>query len=573
MRCFVVIGNLFCRGRLLFLSKAASRDRSANIKIKLCFISIIVSLTVSVAGCERKTLVDIGTENQVLYFGNATEVTGVDPHGTNGMPEQRIIKSLFEGLVSKDPKTLAIVPGVADRWDVSEDGMTYVFHIRETAKWSNGDPVTAHDFVNSWLRGLMPALANETVTSLFVFKNAEKFYKKEITDVSQVGFKAVDDQHLKIELENATPYFLQLLDYIALFPVHTASMQKYGALDDPANPWSKAGNFVGNGAFTLKEWVPGRSMIVKKNPHYWDKDTVRLNEIHFLPIEQILVEERMFKARHLHRTEWMPFEKIPVYRDKKDPEYNHAPYLGSYYYAFNVTKPPFDDVRVRKALVYAIDRQLLVDTVTHGVQAPAGSITPPDTAGYTSRTQINYDVEKARALLAEAGYPNGEGFPHAELLYNTQEQHQAIAQAIQQMWKKNLNIHVPLKNQEWKVFLHEIKNLNHYVTRLAWVGDYLDPNTFLEVFTSYSGDNRTGWKNPKYDALIEKAATIRNQEERFEVFQQAETLLLEEVPIIPIYYYTTNNLVSTQLKGFYPNILDYYSYKHLYLESDKKSPE
>lgn len=224
-------------------------------------ILILVVLLIGLIGCERKTLVDMGTEQQILFYGNATDVTGVDPHGTNGMPEQRIMAAIFEGLVAKDPRTLEIVPAVADRWEVSEDNMTYVFHIRENAKWSNGDPVTAHDFVNSWLRGLMPALGNETVTALFLFKNAEKYFFNEITDRSLLGFKALDDQHLKIELENPTPYFLQLLDYIALFPVHTANIKKFGELDDPANPWSKVGNFVGNGAFTLKDWMPGRSII------------------------------------------------------------------------------------------------------------------------------------------------------------------------------------------------------------------------------------------------------------------------------------------------------------------------
>ena len=516
--------------------------------------------------CERRTLVDIGAEQQILYFGNGTDVTGVDPHGTNGMPEQRVMLSLFEGLVSKDPKTLEIVPAVADRWEVSEDNMNYVFHIRENAKWSNGDPVTAHDFVNSWLRGLMPALGNETVTSLFVFKNAEKFYNKEITDVSLVGFKAIDDYHLKIELENPTPYFLQLLDYIGLFPVHTGNMKKFGALDDPANPWSKPGNFVGNGAFTLKDWVPGRSMVVEKNPYYWDKERVRLNEIHFMPIEQLLVEERMFKAGHLHRTEWMPYSKMPVYRAKKDPQYNHYPYLATYFYGFNVTKPPFDDVRIRKALAYAVNRDALVESVTNGVQNATGALTPPDTLGYTSKSQIEFNIEKARKLLADAGYPNGQNFPGAELTYNNSEDHRKIAEAIQQMWKKNLNINIKLKNQEWKVYLYEIKNLQHNVARMAWVGDYVDPNTFLEMFTSTSGDNKTGWSNKQYDDLIRKAATIADKEKRYEVFQQAEAILLDEVPLIPLYNYTTNNLVSTQLKGFHPNILDYYSYKNLYLE-------
>jgi len=533
---------------------------------KLVRILILAMLLLGLIACERKRLVDLGTEQQILYFGNGVDVTGVDPHGTNGMPETRIIAAVFEGLVGKDPQTLEVVPGVSDRWEVSDDRMTYTFHIRENAKWSNGDPVTAHDFVNGWLRGLMPSLGNETVTALFVFKNAEKYYRNEITDVSLVGFKALDDRHLRIELENPTPYFLQLLDYVALFPLHTASMQKFGKLDDPTNPWSKPENFVGNGAFTLKEWVPGRSLVVKKNPHYWDSANVRLNEIHFMPIEQLLVEERMFKAGHLHRTEWMPYAKMPAYRERKDPEYNHYPYLSTYYYGFNVTKPPFDDVRVRKALAFAVDRETLVESVTNGVQIPTGALTPPNTLGYVSRSQMVFDLEMAKQLLAEAGYPDGKNFPSVELTYNNSEDHRKIAEAIQQMWKKNLNISVKLRNQEWKVYLHETKNLNHNIARMAWVGDYVDPNTFLEIFTSESGDNKTGWKNKKYDDLIRKAATIANKDERYEIFQQAETLLLNDAPLIPLYNYTTNNLISTQLKGYHQNILDYYSYKKLYLE-------
>lgn len=536
-------------------------------------ILILVVLLIGLMSCERKTLVDMGTEQQILFYGNATEVTGVDPHGTNGMPEQRIMAAIFEGLVAKDPRTLEIVPAVADRWEVSEDNMTYVFHIRENAKWSNGDPVTAHDFVNSWLRGLMPALGNETVTALFVFKNAEKYFRNEITDRSLLGFKALDDQHLKIELENPTPYFLQLLDYIALFPVHTANIKKFGELDDPANPWSKVGNFVGNGAFTLKDWVPGRSLIVEKNPYYWDRDTVRLNEIHFMPIEQLLVEERMFKAGHLHRTEWMPYSKMPVYRAKNAPEYNHYPYFSTYFYVFNVTKPPFDDVRIRKALAYAVDRKTLVESVTNGVQSATGALTPPNTLGYTSRSQIHFEPEKARQLLSDAGYPDGKNFPSVELTYNNNEDHRKVAEAIQQMWKKHLGINVKLKNQEWKVYLHEVKNLNHNIARMGWVGDYIDPNTFLGVFTSDSGDNKTGWKNKQYDDLLKKAATTVGKNDRFEILQQAEALLLDEAPLIPLYNYTTNNLISTQLKGYHQNILDFYSYKHLYLESDNKPAE
>lgn len=526
----------------------------------------LILLLILVVACERKTLVEIGNQQQILYFGNGTEISGLDPHGTNGLPETRIISALFEGLVAKDPKTLEIVPALADRWEISADGLRYRFHIRENAHWSNGDIITAQDFVNAWRRGLMPGLANETVSSLFLFKNAEKFYRNEISDISLVGFKADGDHYLDVELENPTPYFLQLLDYIAMFPVHTKSIKMYGELDDPANPWTKPGKIVSNGPFMLKEWIPGKSLVVEKNPFYWDKDIVKLKEIHFMPVDQLLVEERMFKAKHLHRTEWMPFEKMPAYKARNDSQYNHYPYFSTYFYVFNTKKPPFDNVKVRKALAHAIDRQLLTEKVTNGVQMPAGAFTPPDTLGYTSRAQIDFNLEKARKSLAEAGYPDGKGFPKVALTYNTSEDHRKIAEAIQQMWKKNLNIDVDIQNKEWKVFLYEMKSMNHQIARRAWAGDYIDPNTFLEIFSSYSGENRTGWNNPQYDQLLQKAATITNKEERYEIFQQAEKLLLDEAPFIPIYYYTTNNLISKHLKGFYPNIMDYYSYKHLYLD-------
>jgi oligopeptide transport system substrate-binding protein len=527
---------------------------------------VVIILLFLLTACERQTLVDVGNQKQILYFANGTEISGLDPHGTNGLPEARIVAALYEGLVAKDPKTLEIVPALADRWEISEDGLRYRFHIREDARWSNGEAVTAHDFVNTWLRGLMPALANETISSLLLFKNAEKFYNQEITDPSLLGFKAEDDQHLVIELERPAAYFLQLLDYMALFPLHVPSIQKYGAIDDPANPWAKPGRVVSNGPFVLKEWVPGRSLIVEKNPYYWDKENVKLNQIHFLPIDQLLVEERMFKAKHLHRTEWLPLEKMRIYRERNDAEYNHYPYLSTYFYIFNTARAPFDNVKVRKALGHAIDRQLIADKVTNGIQIPATALTPPDTLGYSSKAQLEFDLQKARRLLAEAGYPDGKGFPTIVLSYNTSEDHRKIAEAIQQMWKKNLQINVEIQNKEWKVFLHERKNRNYQIARMAWAGDYIDPNAFLEVFSSYSGENHSGWNNPRYDQLLKQASLEMDREKRNKIFQEAEAILLEEAPFFPVYHYTTNNLISKHLKGFYPNIMDYYSYKHLYLD-------
>lgn len=534
------------------------------------FFAILACLFLMVACGDRKKLVDLGTEQQIIHISNATEPSGVDPHTTSGMPEYRLQMALFEGLVAKHPETLEIVPGVADKWQMSDDGLIYTFHIREDAKWSNGERLIANDFARSWHRALMPSLANEYVESLFVLKNAEKFFKQELKNFSEVGVKALDDNTLQIELENPTPYFLQLLDHHSMFPVHINTISKFSPIDERDSTWTRPENFVGNGPFVIHEWTPGKVFSVTPNPYYWDAKMVKLKEMRFYPVEQLLAEERMFKAGQLHKTEWMPIAKIEKYKKANDPEYVTFPYLATYFYILNVTKPPTNDVRVRKALAYAVDRESIAKNITKGQQLPAYSLTPPDVLGYTAKAKMTYDLEMARKLLAEAGYPNGEGMPTIELIYNTSEDHQKIAQAVQQMWKKNLNINVTLQNQEWKVFLDNQKLLNYQVARMAWVGDYVDPNTFLEVFITNGGNNRTGWSNANYDRLIRAATSAKNREERYDLLQQAEQILVDEVPFIPIYNYSTNNLLSTDVKGYYMNIMDYHPYKYIYLESSKK---
>ncbi len=539
-------------------------------KPRVRLVVIFTCLLLLVACGDRKKLVDLGTEQQIMHISNAAEISGVDPHTTTGMPEYRIQMALFEGLVSKHPQSLEIVPGVADSWQISDDGITYTFHIRESARWSNGDKLIANDFVRSWHRALMPALGNEYVESLFVLKNAEKFFKQELESFDDVGVKALDDETLQITLENPTPYFLQLLDHHSMFPVHVDTISKFSAIDERDSTWTRPENFVGNGSFVINEWTPGKVFSVTKNAHYWDAETVKLKEIRFYPIEQLLAEERMFKAGQLHKTEWMPIAKIEKYKSSGAPEYVTFPYLGTYFYMFNVTKPPFNDARVRKALAYAIDRESIAKNVTKGQQTPAYTLTPPDVLGYTAKAKMTYDRDKARKLLADAGYPNGAGMPPLELIFNTSEDHLKIAQAVQQMWKKNLNINVTLQNQEWKVFLNNQKLLNYQIARMAWIGDYVDPNTFLEIFITNGGNNRTGWSNKKYDQLIRAASSSKNREERYELFQQAEAILVDEVPFIPIYNYSTNNLLSTDVKGYYMNIMDYHPYKYIHLEPSHK---
>lgn len=542
-------------------------------KVSFQFLIVIFALLFFVSCGDRKKLVDIGTEQQIMHIGNGTEPAEVDPHVTTGIPEYHLQMALFEGLVSKHPQTLEIIPGVAERWDMSEDGLIYTFYLRANARWSNGDLLTAEDFVFSWKRALSVAIGNQYAGSLYVLKNGEAYYKNEITDFSQVGVKALDSHTLQVTLENPTPYFLQLLDHHSTYPVHMPTILKFGKIDEPATRWTRPENFVGNGPFVIKEWTPGKIFIVKRNPNYWDADTVKLNEIHFYPIDQALVEERMFKAKQLHKTETMPSTKIEGYRASKSPEYKGHLYFGTYFYLFNVTKKPLDDVKVRKALAYSIDRESITKNVTKGGQMPTYSYTPPDTLGYNATTKMVYDIPLAKKLLADAGYPDGKGFPKLELIYNTNQDHQKIAVAIQQMWKKALNIDVTLQNQEWKVYLNNQTLLNYQISRRGWIGDYLDPYTFLELFMTNGGNNNTGWSSAEYDALIKKSISAKSREERYAYLQQAETILINEVPILPIYNYTTNYLLSNNVKGHYSNIMDYHPYKYMYLESSKKGDE
>lgn len=532
----------------------------------LLFFFVVLSLfLITSCGGENKTGVSEGVKKQILHLGNGAEPQGLDPHVTTGIPEFQLQTALFEGLVTMNPKTNEPIPGAAESWTISEDRKTYLFKMREHGKWSNGDPVTAHDFVYSWMRLVTPGLASEYAYQLFFIENAEKYYRGEIDDFNEVGVKAIDDYNLEVKLKNPVPFFLSLLYHHSLYPVHQATIEKFGKIDSRVSKWTLPGNLVGNGPFLLKEWELNKIIVVEKNPHYWDAPIVKLDEIHFHPIDNEQTEERMFRSGRLHITNTVPIEKIEVYQ-KNSPELIRIdPYLGTYFYRFNTLKEPFNDTRVRRALAMSIDRKQIVEKVSKGGQIPAYALTPPDTNGFTPKAAIPFDIEEAKKLLAEAGYPDGKGFPEVELLYNTNEGHRKIAVAVQQMWKKALNINITLSNQDWKVFLDNERTLNYTIGRGSWIGDYPDPNTFLDMWVTDGGNNRTGWSNKTYDALIAGAAEATDREERYEYFQRAEELLAEEVPIIPVYTYTRDYLIQPEVKGWYPNIMDHHPYQHVYL--------
>lgn len=524
---------------------------------------------VLLTGCSnREDKIAVESRAGILHLGNLSEIVDLDPQVTTGVSEHNVQMALFEGLVEPDPVDLSPSPGVAKEWSVSEDGRTWTFHLRDNAKWTNGDPVTANDFVQSYKRMLTRELGAQYAYMLFNYvENAKAYYDGEISDFSQVGFTAVDPYTLEVRLVHPVPYFLDLLSqHNSWYPVPIKVIEKFGGLTRKDTNWTRLENFVGNGPFRLRERRFGDRIVVERNPDYWDAANVRLNEIHFHVIETEDTEERAFRGGLIHRTYTMPAAKIDRYRAEA-PELLHIdPYFGTYFYRFNVTRPPLDDGRVRRALALAIDREAIVEQITRGGQKPAYRFTPA-VRGYDPDVRLTGDIAEAQRLLAEAGFPEGRGFPVLELLYNTLESHKTIAEAIDHMWRENLGISVRLANKEWGVYLDAQHSLDYEISRSAWIGDFPDPYTFLDMFATGGGNNDTGWSNARYDELLQKASAAMSNEDRFAIYAELEQILVDELPIMPIYFYTSQHLMDPAVKGLYPNSRDLHPYKHIWLEA------
>ncbi|MCZ6675311.1 MAG: peptide ABC transporter substrate-binding protein, partial [Verrucomicrobia bacterium] len=525
------------------------------------------------AGCgSKKSGVEKATEAGILLRGNGTEPKTLDPHVATGVPENHIISSLMEGLIAYhlDDDT-AIEPGMAESFETNEAGDVYTFHLRD-AKWSNGDPVTAFDFDYSYRRVLTPELACEYVTMLFVVKNAERYYQSRADpkpgesplNWEEVGFKALDNKTFQISLNAPMPYFPLMLKHYSWFPVNPRAIEAHGGMTSRNGEWMRVGNHVGNGPFRLKAWTTNQILEVEKNPDYWDADRVMLNGIRFFPIESADTEERLFKAGQLHIAFMVPLHKIDLYKEESPEQIRLDPYLGNYFYRVNVTREgPLQDKRVRRALALSIDRESLVKNVLKGGQTPAHFYVPGGIQGYQSQDFLSYDPAEARRLLAEAGYPGGQGFPKYSILYNTREDHKTIAETIQQMWKQTLGISIQIHNQEWKVYLDAQSNLEYDISRAGWIGDYVDPYTFLEMFTTGNGNNDTGWSNKRYDEIITQAPLAGDTEKRFAMLHEAEAILMDELPILPIYIYTRPFLIHPSVKNWHPKLMDNRNMKYI----------
>jgi oligopeptide transport system substrate-binding protein len=501
----------------------------------------------------------VQAQEQVFRVNNLVEPESLDPGLVTGVPEHRIISNLFEGLTTTDPKDLSARPGMAARWTVSKDGLVYTFHLRDAA-WTDGKKVTAQDFVYAWERVLNPKTGAKYAQQLYYVKNGEDYNKGKLADFGQVGVKAVDDRTLQVTLRCPTAYFLDLTSFYTLYPVPKWALEAHG------KDWVKPGKIVSNGPFKLASWVPQRELVLEKNPAHWDAATVKLQKVLFIPTDDLNTAYKQFLAGE---SDWIP--SVPpaqIDAASKRPEYYVTPYLGTYYFRFNVTRPPTGDVRVRKALFMAVDRESLTKFVTKAGEVPTSTFVPAGMRGYEGIRGLAFDPAAAKKLLAEAGFPEGKGFPKTELLYNTNELHRAVTQAIQQMWKEHLGIQVELVNVEWKVYLDRQKQLDYHVSRAGWIGDYVDPNTFLDMWITGGGNNQTGWSSKRYDELIARAGCgLVDPRERMKALQDAEKILaVDETPIMPLFTYVNKGMLSRKVKGWQPNILDQHPLKYVSIE-------
>jgi oligopeptide transport system substrate-binding protein len=523
-------------------------------------------LLIATPACKRpESRVAVGDRTQTLHLGNLSEPTDLDPQLITSITDAQIVICLKEGLTAMDPKDAHPVAGVAERWENSSDKLTWTFHLRADARWSNGDPVTARDFAYSYRRMLSPGLASEYASLLYCLDGAEAFNTGKLADFAQVGVRVIDDRTLALTLHTPVAYLPALVMHQAWHPIHPPTIEKFGKIDQRGTRWTRPGNYVGNGPFTLAAWEPNQVVRLIKSDTYWDRDAVRLREVNFYPIEDRVTEEASFRAGQLHVTATLPPDKIATYQRKQPELLRQEPTLATYYLTYNTTKPPFNDARVRRALAMVIDRPALCDKVLRGGRVPAYNLTPPGIAGYETTPGFQENIDDAKRLLAEAGFKDGVGFPRVELLMSKGGTSQ-MPEAMQQMWRTQLGIDVAIVLQESRVFFDSLRTHSYDLSIAGWVGDYLDPSTFLELFRSGNGNNHTGWSSPAYDRLLADALKAGDDERRYPLYHQAEQLLMTEMPIGPLVYGRRNYLARPSVKGWEPNVLDLHPLKGVYLE-------
>lgn len=565
-------------------------------------------------------------------FINPSEVKSVDPALITGQPEGRIASAIFEGLLRYHPETLEPITAVAERWEISDDGLVYTFYLRKNAKWSDGSPVTAHDFHYSMRRLLDPRTAAEYAYQAWSLKNARRYSRggggiepgdevevelnlpvdavntlrgevvrgklvrieerdndertflvqladeevefcptddktaatsdppencrwcrQVILDFREVGIDVIDDLTLRLTLNHPTPYFLSLLAFYPFSPVNQACLEKHGSPQ-----WTAAENIVTNGPYKIDFRRIRDRIRLSKNEYHWDRVNVKLGVIDVLAIESLTTGLNLFLTGEADWITEVPPPAMRVLLKQQPPrdDVNPYPFLLSYFFYLNTNRKPLDDVRVRRALSLALDREEITKRLLPAGEFPSYSLVPPGIPGYVHQQCAREDPEEARRLLAEAGYPEGRGFPRIDILYNTHESHQAVAELMRKQWQRELGISVRTRNEEWASYLSSLQQMQYNIARRGWIADYNDPNTFIDMFITGGEQNNTGWSNAQYDQLVKDASVELDPDKRFRMFEQAERILMDELPILPIYTSVSKNMVQPHVRGFYNNIRD-----------------
>ena len=497
-----------------------------------------------------------------LIWTQVTDVITLDPARMTSLGDGRVAAALFEGLTVLDARDLEPRPGVAERWEVSADGRTWTFHLRAEARWSDGRPVTAGDFSYAWRRALDPKIASEYVYMLWPIRGAraytEALARGGPADGSSVGVRPEGPRRLLVDLEQPTAYFLSLAAFSTYLPLRRDCVEDAGGKERPR--WTFPPNLVSNGAYRAAAWRFGRHMRLEKNEHYWNAAAVALGRIEARVYEEPATALAAYETGEIALVTDVPAMVRPALLEarregrRRDVVCGHD--FATYFYRFNCRKAPLDDGRVRRALALAVDRRAIIERGARGGQAPAAVLVPPGLPGYRSPRGLEEDAAEAKRLLAAAGYGGGRDLPELAILVNKGAGHVPVAEIIQHQWRERLALRTRIEQVEFKVLLDRVRDGRYQIARAGWFGDYLDPNTFLDMFVTDGGNNRTGWSSAAYDALIARAAAEPDPAARMAVLGRAEALLLEEVPIVPIYFYSTMMLARPDLEGLAPNLLN-----------------
>jgi oligopeptide transport system substrate-binding protein len=547
-----------------------SADRNTTPRIRRGFPgAALLLLVLLLASCHRReTPVEIGDREQILHLGNSAEPGVLDPATAFSVTDANILQALFEGLVNCAPDARTIIPGAAQRWEISPDGRTYTFHLRAGLKWSNGDPLTSADFLYSFRRIIEPKLGSEMAIYVDIVAGAQDYREEKTSNFSGVGFRAPDPQTFEIILRERAPYLLSLLTLNPFYPVHRPTIERFGAYALREANWTRPGSLVCNGPFTLEEWRTNDAVAVAKNPRYWNAAHVRLSKAVFHPIDNVDTEEKAFRAGLLHVTRYLPAAKLDSYRHPLSPLLRSDPLVATAMIDVNVSRKPFDDERVRAAFALAVDRAALVRSVLRDGSRVADTLCVPGSGvgpGYVPRLRLAYDPAKARALLAAAGFPKGTGFPPVTLDFTTGKSNdQMVVEALQAMWERELGVRVALSSQEEKVRLDSLRTKNYQLLLFSWL-DADDPAMLLQLYLGASPNNFTNWASADFDREFAAAGQSTSDAERETHLQDADALLVGALPLIPLYHSNQNYLMQPSVRGWQENPLGEHPLNDVYL--------